>query len=74
MIKSIWEFLKEIFRPLDDEEAWEVGVITPKLRKEPTTEPRLKAMVPENKFKELREQEIIEAQSRADEAGVVPPR
>lgn len=74
MFKRVWSFVSYFLKPLTNEEAWEAGVITPQLRKEPTTEPRLKAMVPENDSLKFREEEIEEARRRADEAGVVPPR
>lgn len=74
MFKKIWDFISLFFTPLSNDEAWEAGVITPQLRKEPTTEPRLKALIPENDFVKFREAEIDEARNRADEAGVVPPR
>lgn len=74
MLKKIWGLISYFLTPLSNEEAWEAGVITPQLRKEPTTEPRLKALVPDNDSLKFREAEIDEARSRADEAGVVPPR
>jgi hypothetical protein len=74
MFKKIWDFISYFLKPLSNEEAWEAGVITPQLRKEPTTEPRLKALIPENDLLKFREAEIDEARRRADESGVVPPR
>ena len=74
MFKRVWSFVSYFLKPLTNEEAWEARVITPQLRKEPTTEPCLKAMVPENSDLRLREMEIEDARNRADEAGVVPPR
>jgi hypothetical protein len=69
--KVLFQFFKDLFKKESEEELFEMGVVTPDMARDPITETRLKALVPENEEAKKRLAEIEEALASADEAGVV---
>jgi hypothetical protein len=72
MISFLCNFFQDLFKKESEEELFdEMGVVTPDMARDPITETRLKALVPENEEAKKRLAEIEEALASADEAGVV---
>jgi hypothetical protein len=71
MISFLCNFFQDLFKKESEEELFEMGVVTPDMARDPITETRLKALVPENEEVKKRAAEIQEALASADEAGVV---